>query len=121
MFFALPVWWDHNCNRLTNHLFGSVAENTLSTAIPACNNAVEVFAHDRVVIELDDRCQPAQSLVAFLKLGFNLFALGNVAIDFKHGVVAEQLHPTVYEDLAAILADVTEFARPITCILQMRT
>ena len=106
---------------LTNRLFGSVAENTLGTPIPARDNSVEVFAHDRVVTGLDDRCQPAQSLLAFSKLSFNLFALGNVAIDFKHNVVAEQLHPTVYKDLVSVLAEVTKFARPVTCILQTRT
>ena len=36
---------------------------------------------------------------------FDLLVLGNVAIDLKHRAVAEQLHPAVYNDFAAILAE----------------
>jgi hypothetical protein len=45
--------------------------------------------------------------------------LGNVAIDLKHGVVPEQLHPTVYNDLAPILAHVPLPAGPIPLISKL--
>ncbi|HXW27935.1 MAG TPA: hypothetical protein VEK55_01120 [Xanthobacteraceae bacterium] len=38
-------------------------------------------------------------------LSHESFDLGNVAINLKHRVIAEQLHPAVYNDLVPILAD----------------
>jgi hypothetical protein len=56
--------------------------------------------------------QPTQLLFAFAKRSFDLHALNfesfdlrNVAINLKHGVITEQLHPAVYGDFVAILAD----------------
>src|SRR6516164_8552343 len=78
MLLALPVFRNQNCNGFTNRLFGSVAEDTLGTPIPACDNAVEVLAYNRVVTGLNNRRQPAQSLFTFAKCSFGLPALGNV-------------------------------------------
>ena len=106
--FVLPVFRNHNCDGLANRLFGSVAEDTLRTPVPACDNAIEVLAYNRIVTGLYDRRQPTQSLFTFAKLSFDLLdCFRNVAIDLKHGVITEQLHPAVYNDFAAILADMT--------------
>src|SRR6516162_11134269 len=78
MLLALPVFRNQNCNGFTNRLFGSVAEDTLGTPIPACDNAVEVLAYNRIVTGLDDRRQPAQLLFALAKRGLGLLVLGNV-------------------------------------------
>ena len=103
-FFALSVLWNHNCNRLTNGLFGGVAEDTLGTPVPARDNAIEVLAYDRVVAGLDDGRQPTQPLFGFAQRCFDLLVLGNVAIDFEYGV-AEQLHTAVNDDFAPVLTD----------------
>src|SRR6516225_10257844 len=105
MLFTLPVFGDHDCNGLTNRLFGSVAKDPLCTPIPACDNAIEVLAYNHVVTGLDDGRQPAQLLFTFAKCGFGLLALRNVAIDFNHRTVTDQLLPALYNDFAAILAD----------------
>src|SRR3984957_440491 len=123
--FVLPVLWNDDCDGLANSLVGSVAKDTFRTSIPARDNAIEIFAYNCVVTVLDDRCKPTQSLFAFAKRGFNSLALiiesfdlRNVAIDLKHGVITEQLHPAVYRDFAAILADMAQLARPVTLIQQ---
>ena len=74
----MPVFWDHDCDGPTNRFFGCIAKDLLRTLIPACDNAVEVLAHNHVVTGLDDGCQPAQSLFTFAKRSFGLLALGNV-------------------------------------------
>jgi len=38
----------------------------------------------------------------------------NVAIDLKHGVIAEQLHPAVHNDFVAILADMSKLSGLVT-------
>jgi len=48
------------------------------------------------------------------------FDVRNVAINLKHRVVAEQLHPAVYSDLATILADMAQFAGPVTLLAKLR-
>src|SRR5580658_9621451 len=110
--FILPLFWNDNCDRLTNGLVGRVAKDAFRAPVPACDNAIEVFANNSVVAGLDDGCQPTQLLFAFPKRGFDLYALNiesfdlrNVAIDLEHDVVAEQLHPAVRGDFVAILAD----------------
>ena len=47
------------------------------------------------------------------------FDFRNVAIDLKHGVITEQLHPAVYNDFAAILADMAQLAGPVTLIAKL--
>ena len=47
------------------------------------------------------------------------FALRDVAIDFNYSTVTEQLMPAFYNDFTAILADITQFARPVTFILKL--
>jgi hypothetical protein len=108
--FALPVFRDHNCNGLTDRLFSGEAKDALGTPVPACDNAVEIFAYNRFVTGLYDGRQPAQLLFTFAKLSFDPLVFGNVTIDLKHGAVTEQLHPAVYNDIAAILAGVTQLA-----------
>src|SRR6516225_9017399 len=44
----------------------------------------------------------------------------NVAIDLKYHVIVEKLLPAFYNDFTAILAGVTQFARPVTFISQLR-
>src|SRR6516162_6423352 len=78
MLFTLPVFGDHDCDGLTNRLFGSVAKDPLRTPIPACDCAGEVLAYNHIVTGLDDGCQPAQSLFTFAKRSFGLLARGNV-------------------------------------------
>src|SRR6476646_798769 len=71
-FFASPILRYHKRNGLTNCLTGRVAEDSLSTAIPACNDAIEIFTYNRVVAGLDYGGQPTQSLLAFAKRSFDL-------------------------------------------------
>ena len=58
-------------------------------------------------------------LLSFAKIGFDLLALCNVAIDFNHRAVTEQLQPAFNNDFVAVLADMTQFARPGTFILKL--
>jgi len=107
-------------DRLTDRLFGGVTEDALGASVPARDNPIEVLAYDRVVAGLDDGCQHAQSLFAFVKRDFDMFAFGNVAIDLEHGIAAEYLHAAVDSHLAAIFADVMKFAGPIAVRAQLR-
>jgi hypothetical protein len=45
---------DDDCDRLANGLFGGVAEYTLCTFVPACDNAVEIFAYNCIVTRLNN-------------------------------------------------------------------
>ena len=47
--------------------------------------------------------------------------LRDITIDLKHGVGAEQLHPAVDNDFVAILADMAQFAGPMTLAAQLRS
>jgi hypothetical protein len=40
-------------------------------------------------------------------------------IDLKHGLIIQQLHPAVDDDLAAILAGVAQLARPVAIISKL--
>src|SRR5580704_3454102 len=102
----MPVLRDHKRNGLTDRLAGRVAEDALSTAAPACNDAIEIFAYNRVVAGLDYGGQPAQSLLAFAKRNFDLYAFGHIAIGFEHQAITEQLHTALDDDFAAIFAGV---------------
>ena len=48
------------------------------------------------------------------------FGVRNVAIDLKYGVIAEQLHPAVHNDFAAILADMSQLSGPVTSLSKLR-
>ena len=50
--FVLSVLRDDDCDRLTCGLLGSVAEYALRTFVPACDNAVEIFAYNCIVTRL---------------------------------------------------------------------
>ena len=57
--------------------------------------------------------QPTQPLFTFAKRR-------DVAINLKHGLIAEQLHTAVYDDFAAIFTEMTEFTGPITVVPKSR-
>jgi hypothetical protein len=44
----------------------------------------------------------------------------NVAINLKHGLIAEQLHTAVYDDFAAVFAEMMEFTGPIPVVPKSR-
>ena len=48
-FFINAICRDQDRDRLADDLFGPIAEQPLGTAIPACDDAVEVLADNRVV------------------------------------------------------------------------
>src|SRR6476659_4202123 len=83
-FFGLAVRRAHKCNGLTDRLAGRITEDVLSRSIPACNNAIEILAYNRVVARLDYGGQPAQPQVSFVKRNFDLSACSNIAIGFEH-------------------------------------
>jgi hypothetical protein len=47
--------WNENRDRLADDLIGLIAEKPLRTAVPTGDDAVEVFADDRVIGEFHDR------------------------------------------------------------------
>ena len=51
----MAIGWNEDCDRLTDHVICSVAEQALRSLVPAFNNAVEVFADDGVIRSFDDR------------------------------------------------------------------
>ena len=75
-FFVLPVFWYHYRNGLTNRLFRGVAEHTLGTLAPACNNAIEALAYNRIVTVLDGRREKTHSRFTFPNCSFELLTLG---------------------------------------------
>jgi len=48
-FFINPVFRYQDRDWLADDLFRTIAEQPLGTAIPACNDAVEVLADNRVI------------------------------------------------------------------------
>jgi hypothetical protein len=73
--FILPVRRYQNRDRPADSLFGSIAKQALGAPIPSRNNAIEVFAYDRIVGRLDDRCEAQRN-------DLGLFAICDVARDF---------------------------------------
>src|ERR1700761_4526732 len=118
--FGLAVLRDHKCNGLADRLAGRVAEDVLSRFVPACNNAIEILAHNRVVARLYYGGQPAQPLLTFAERPFDLYACSNIAIGFQHSVVTKHLHAALDDDLATILADVAQLAQPGLPALELR-
>src|SRR5688572_16395874 len=57
IFFALAIVRNDHANRLANRLVGGVAEHALGGGIPQLNDAVQVFADDRVVRRIEDFCE----------------------------------------------------------------
>jgi hypothetical protein len=45
---------NQDCYRLANGLFGRIAEQSFSAAIPACDGAFQVLSHYGIVGRLDD-------------------------------------------------------------------
>src|SRR5207253_3236972 len=50
-----PVGWDDDCNRLTDHLFGSIAIYPLSALVPSGDDAIQIFTDNRVVGTVHNR------------------------------------------------------------------
>jgi hypothetical protein len=59
----LATWGRHDRApyRLTNCLARRVAEDTLRTAIPAGDDAIQIFAYNRVIAGFNDGSQPTQA------------------------------------------------------------
>src|SRR5215213_5727155 len=76
--FAKPIFGNYYLDRLANHLFRGVAEDPLRTVVPACTDAVQVLAYDRVITRLDDRAYPTQALFTFAKVCFDLNPLDKI-------------------------------------------
>ncbi len=53
--FLKPIGWEQDRNRFADHLIRRVAEDAFSRQIPAPDDAIEVFADDRIVSRGDDR------------------------------------------------------------------
>jgi hypothetical protein len=120
-FFIVAVFRNNNRDGLANCFFGSEAEDALCAFIPAYDNAIEILAYDYVIARLHDRRNPTQSLFTFAQRVLELLALvderlglRNVAINLKHAIIAEQLHPVVYNDFPTVLADMSQLSRPVT-------
>src|SRR5689334_15386762 len=88
--FVLPVLRNDDCDRLTYGFFASVAEDALRTFVPASDNAVEIFANNRVVTRLNNRRQKTQLLFRLSTIVFELPAVTSIAIYFNHRAVTEQ-------------------------------
>ena len=56
-----------------------------------------------------------------MKRPLDLLAFGNVAIDLEHSPVSKQLLTTVNDYLVSILADMSQFARPIAVVSKLRS
>jgi hypothetical protein len=52
--FMLAVRWDQNRDRLTDDFFCCVAENSLCTLIPTCDDTIEGLADDCVIAALSE-------------------------------------------------------------------
>src|SRR6476469_9150273 len=66
---ALPVFRNQNRNGTADCLFGSIAKDAFGTPVPVGDNAVEIFAYNRVIAGFDDGCQRTQLLLHELILG----------------------------------------------------
>ena len=53
-FFSMPVLRNHNGDGLADRFFRRVAENSFGALVPACDDAIEVLAYDRIVAEIDN-------------------------------------------------------------------
>jgi hypothetical protein len=73
-----PVGRYEDRDRLADDLFGEVAENPLCTLVPACDDAIKVFAYDCVITGLDDGCEPAGLLLTFAQRSFGEGAFNEV-------------------------------------------
>ena len=73
-FLVMTLWWDDSEKGRANHLFGSIAKETLCPLVPASDDAVEILADNGVVGALDDGGKEsggAQSRVRLLtSIGF---------------------------------------------------
>ena len=101
---SLPVFRNHNCNGLTDRLFSGEAEDTSAPLFQL------VIMPSRFLLtiasSLDSTMDARQrNRCSLSRSSASIACVGNVAIDLKHRAVAEQLHPAVYDDFAAILAE----------------
>ena len=49
-----PIWRYQDTYGFTDHFVGGIAEQPLCTLIPACDDAVQILGHNRIVRRLDD-------------------------------------------------------------------
>src|SRR4051794_1848642 len=64
--FVHTLRWHEEGDWPTDYLFRGVAEQPLRPPIPTLDDAVEVFAYNRVVRGLNDRCKPLRTLLRLL-------------------------------------------------------
>ena len=120
MFLVVSFFGYDNCDGLADSLLGRIAEDALRAPIPGRNDAIEALAYNCIVTGFDDSGKRMQTLFAFFKITQECSDFRHVAINFKHGVIAKQLHSAVYNDFAAVLADMAKFARPIALAPKQR-
>src|ERR1700733_103428 len=53
-FFSMPVLRNHKGDGLADRLFRRIAKDPFGARVPACDDAIEVFAYDCVVAEIDN-------------------------------------------------------------------
>ena len=63
VFLGLSIVGNDATNRSADHLVGCVAEHPLGGIVPRQNDAVQIFADNRIVGRLDNRSQPARNVV----------------------------------------------------------
>src|SRR5580704_19665734 len=51
---GMKVFWDEFQDGLPDHLFGSIPEDARRGCVPACHNAIQIFADDHLVGGLND-------------------------------------------------------------------
>src|SRR5580704_14815951 len=73
--FIETIRWDERRHRFADNLVSGVAEEPLRAFVPACDDAVQIFANDGVVGRIDDGSKKAANA-----LGVVVF--GDVAGDF---------------------------------------
>src|SRR5262245_24733192 len=61
--FIIALWRHQHSDRLSYDFLFLITKNPFSAFVPARNNAVEVFADNRIIGRVNDRTQP---LTAFL-------------------------------------------------------
>src|SRR5690606_21912378 len=68
-FLVHPLFWNENGDRLPNHLFFRKPENLLGTLVPACDNAIEVFADDGIIRRLNDARKEGLPAILLILIG----------------------------------------------------
>jgi hypothetical protein len=81
----VTLWRDQDGYRLADDLLSEVAEESLCTLVPACDDAINVLTDYRVITELDNGSEPPEPLPTFAQLLLDLVALNQVrGLSGKH-------------------------------------